>query len=184
MLSDLQKTKLSQLFKIIDTNHDGGVDASDLDRLAHNVAGERGWKPGSQQYEALRARYQMQLQPSQPFMKGGKLDLNGYLAFHDQLLNVPGAYDSMVRALAEFVFDTLDADGSGKISAKELTQFYRAYGLSEAAAQASFKALDTNHDGALSRAEVTDMVAQFYFSSDPAAPGNNLFGPISVAIPA
>ncbi|MEX2283985.1 MAG: hypothetical protein WEE89_15980 [Gemmatimonadota bacterium] len=60
---------------------------------------------------------------------------------------------------------------------EEARSFYAAHGMDQDTADAVFARIDIDRDGFLTHAEVTDIVRQFYFSSDPQVPGNWLFGP-------
>lgn len=179
MLSELQKKKISRLFRVFDANGDGYVEAADAERVARRIAKIRGWSEDSEEYAELEALYDegVQMLESQ-FDDQGRVDLDGYLRFHDQILNIPGAYHQTVGQLADFIFQVLDADGDGRISLDEVEQFYRAYSIDEELAPTAFEKLDVDADGFLSEDEIRDAVAQFYFSSDPDARGNWLLGPL------
>lgn len=179
MLSDLQKKKISRLFQVFDANGDGYVEAADAERVAKRIAEIRGWSEDSEEYRKVRALYGEGIQALESqFDDQGRVDLDGYLGFHDNILNIPGAYHQVVGQLADFVFNVLDGDGDGQISLPEVKEFYRAYSIDEELAPVAFDKLDVDGDGYLSESEIRDAVSQFYFSSDPDARGNWLLGPL------
>ena len=52
-----------------------------------------------------------------------------------------------------------------------------AFGVAEGIPEWSFKHLDLNGDGKISKDEFVTIVEQFHLSQDRDAPGNFLFGP-------
>lgn len=176
MLTDLQKKKITRLFNVVDSDRNGVLEKSDIERVSTNLCEGRGWKSGEQKWEALKARYAFTWQQVQPFADKDKVSLEKFIEYHDKMLNIPGAYDATVKAMTDFIFDALDSDGDGKITLAENKAFYKAYGIDEKEADKVFPKLDLNADGHISRAELTDLVTQFFFGSDPEAPGNWLFG--------
>lgn len=177
MLSELQKKKIMRQFEVFDADGNGYLEAADMDRIAERVASIRGWSKDSPSFAALHKLYEYGVEAAQPFMDDqGRVDRDAYLKFYDKTLNAPGAYNAVVGQLAEFLFTVLDADGDGQITQDEVRQFYEAYGIDVELAPEAFGKLDMNGDGHISKGEVTDAVAQFYFSSDPEAPGNWLLG--------
>jgi pimeloyl-ACP methyl ester carboxylesterase len=169
MLTDLQKQKLTRLFHILDANDNGYLEPADAERLAHNIATARDIERSSPQFAALLRRYQESMALSRPFADAsGRLNLNAFLQYHDWMLNMPGTYQLAVQRLVEFVFYALDEDGDGEVTLAEARLFYAAHGI--------------DSDGFLTHAEATDIVTQFYFSSDPHVPGNWLFGPFAEVV--
>lgn len=175
MLSDVQKRKFSRLFALFDTDRNGCVDRADYERIAHSIAETGGHGPGSPRFVALTERYE---RAWEALNAPDDLGVNSeeWLAYHEKLLVTPGAYEDTLGVAVETVFDALDADGDGKITEDEWRQFFRAYSIDESLVDRCFPRFDLDRDGYVSRAEASDLVAQFYFSSDPDAPGNWLFG--------
>lgn len=177
MLSDLQKRKVSRLFQIFDANGDGYIEPSDAERIAKRFASIRGWSEESDEYEELKQLYQEGIEAIDPFLDDDeRADLDAYIRFHDQILNIPGAYQQAIGQLADFIFHVLDADSDGRIGVDEVRQFYQAYAIDEDLASEAFAKLDVDGDGFLSHDEIKDAVSQFYLSSDPDARGNWLLG--------
>lgn len=177
MLSDLQQRKISRLFDTFDADGNGYLEEADTERVAKRLAAARGWAEDSPAYAALRQLYQYGVDATKEFQnEEGHIDRESYIQFHEKMLNTPGAYDATVRQLADFIFNVLDGDGDGKITEDEVRVFYSAYSIDESLAPEAFRKMDMDGDGHISKSEVTDAVAQFYFSSDPDAPGNWLLG--------
>lgn len=67
--------------------------------------------------------------------------------------------------------------GDDSIGVSEFSDFYGVFGLAVSLAETVFVELDTNGDGVISRAELTELSRQFYRGNDLEAAGNVLFGP-------
>ncbi len=72
----------------------------------------------------------------------------------------------------------MDHDGSGEISVEEYKLFFKCLGMSEAAATASFTALDANGDGKLSLEEFVRLGRDFFISEDEQRPSKLFWGPL------
>lgn len=183
MLSDLQQRKIVRMFEILDTDGNGYIEPSDLVRLAGSVATAIGLRPATAEFEAIRWRYLASWDEARPFVdRRGRVALDDYLRYHEQLVSMPEAFESRMRSLADFVFSLLDADGDGRITREELSRFQAAHGVPESLSEMIFPLLDLDGDGYLSAAEMREMLPQYYLSADPAEPGNWLFGPIEAAL--
>jgi len=71
-------------------------------------------------------------------------------------------------------FDVIDTNGDGHISVKEYQVYYKALGLDTRYADESFKDVDTDHNGEISRAEYMAAVDDFFCSENP----SNFWGPL------
>jgi Ca2+-binding EF-hand superfamily protein len=70
----------------------------------------------------------------------------------------------------------LDKDGS--ISVEEYKTMYKIHGIgNESLAAKIFAKLDFDGDGKISKNDAMNLVADFYLSDNPQAPGNLFFGP-------
>jgi Ca2+-binding EF-hand superfamily protein len=176
MLTDLQKQKFIHLFGVLDSDDNGYVDWADFERIATRIADKRSYQPGSQEYEGLMAQYGYGWEQARPFADENGMGLDKWLAYNDALLSTPGVYDTLVRPTAGMIFDTFDEDGDQKVSVSEWRDFFSCYSIDPIEADECFPRFDLNGDGYVSRSELVDLVGQFYLSSDPAAPGNYLFG--------
>lgn len=172
MLSEIQKQKITKLFNVLDADGNGYFEVADLDRLAERLGEGR----SAAQVETLRERYHALFESGKAHSQDGRLDLEGFIAQQDEILNTPGAYDGTIRSLTDFILELLDTDGDGKVTSAEMERFYRAYEMDQTQAGEVFSRLDTNGDGYISRSEMIDHVGDFFYSSDENAPGNVLFG--------
>ena len=56
--------------------------------------------------------------------------------------------------------------------------FYKCLGLSQSVAKESFKAIDTDSNGFISKPELLKAYEEFLWGVDENAPGNMFFGPL------
>ncbi len=177
MLTDLQKRKLAVLFHANDANRDGFLEQEDFERIADLYAQPRGWQPGSPGYDSLHATFLgiwQGLRESAHPARADRVTLDEMLASFDRLFQ---SDPDLVPRLSALAFDTLDADGDGKIFIDEYRQLLATALLDAPVADQTFPRLDLNSDGYLTREELNQLFAEFFLSDDPNAPGNWLWGP-------
>jgi Ca2+-binding EF-hand superfamily protein len=180
MLTDLQKRKLTSWFNLCDLDKNGALEARDYERLIDNVARERGFAAGSAGYDQIRAGYMRGWQQVERFADAatpGKVGLAQFLDSHDEMLSDRKLFDALILGVAESIIKLSDQDGDGRLSEREYTSNMGAYGLDAAHARAAFARLDRDADGYIGKDELLKDVEEFYYSDDPAAPGNWLVGP-------
>jgi Ca2+-binding EF-hand superfamily protein len=184
MLTELQKRKLMKLFSMYDACNLGVLRISDFERLAQQLAEMRGWKPGTEAYEKLINQYlfrwnrmRAEIKQTLNVRNDGQVNLDEWLTYYDTVLN-DQAHEEDLLALAEAVFNVVDVDQSGHLDQGEWTELFRAYNIPVIYVEETFARIDRDGDGALSKAEVLSMIREFYYSSDPDAAGNYMFGPI------
>jgi len=76
------------------------------------------------------------------------------------------------------LFSIIDTDKDGIIGEKEFSVFYKAYGISEEIAKESFRHLDTDQDGKMSRDEFLKASSNFYSLETEGDPSQYLWGPL------
>ena len=178
MLTNLQERKLTRLFHLLDNDSSGFVDGADLDRIACNLAAAIGAAPGSRPCATLQARYggiwRMLLDADANL--DGRVTLREWLRASEGMLRSQGVYDEVIGQLVDKVFDLLDANHVGSITAQEYASWLAASNVTPDAAGEAFQRIDLDSDGALSKDEIRQLFFDFYYSDDPQAPGNWLFG--------
>jgi Ca2+-binding EF-hand superfamily protein len=181
MLTDLQKQKLSHLFRVLDANRDDVLERADYDAIVSNLSTQYGWKPGSEPYSALEALYLgiwNNLKSRADANGDGKVSLREFLDFHDVMLASPELYQQITVGTVELLFRAFDRDHDGHVTGDDFRQFFDAYRISTpGVAATAFHKLDVTGHGRISREDALHRVKEYYFSSEPDAPGNWLFGP-------
>jgi Ca2+-binding EF-hand superfamily protein len=179
MLTDFQKKKLGRLFNALDSDGNGQLERNDYTKIVENLARIDGWQSGSEEYAALEALYMTiwgNLKALADIDNNGQVSLDEFLDFHAQMLSSPEMFDQLTIGTLELLFDPFDRDRDGNISPQDFAQFFSAYGIDQSAADEAFRKMDGNGDGKISKEEAAERVKEFYFSQDPAAAGNWLFG--------
>jgi Ca2+-binding EF-hand superfamily protein len=182
MLSAFRRAKLAHQFRIYDTNADGVLERTDLLRVADALAAARGDEPGSAAYQTLSTHYEELWAPLQRRAGGAlhaKVTLEGYLAWHTEVLADVTTYEKALGRMAGLLFDVFDEDGDGVVNLAEYERFARCTGIPGTPAS-WFPRLDLDNDGRLTRDEVRALAEQFYFSDDPHAPGNWFYGAMEI----
>src|SRR5438045_1789536 len=157
MLTALQQRKLPNLFAVQDTNKDGYLDWSDYEAFHRQLMALRGVSPESSPSQDLLARlrrYWDGLTALADPNGDQRISLKEWLAYQDQLLGT-GLRESVSKPIGEMVWQLLDGDGDGAVSAAEYTAIYTWRGLDPQQAAANFQRLDRNGDGRLTVDEIT-----------------------------
>jgi Ca2+-binding EF-hand superfamily protein len=179
MLSEFRRKKMARVFDVYDVNKNGVLDQGDYERLAANLAKQRGIAEGTPAFAEIRATYLGAWTAMQKLANGGKSPNVTLSEWHDSreaLLADPSNYAAVVKNVTDAVFNQLDVNEDDQISLEEYRLLYDIYEVDPAPAEEAFKVLDANHDGFLSRADVTKILDEYYYSEDPAAAGNWIFG--------
>ncbi len=178
MLTNLQERKLTWLFHLLDNDHSGFIDSADLDRVARHLAGAIGAAPGSRPYATLQARYGgiWRMLTDVDANLDDRVTLREWLRANKDMLGSEAMYDEVIGQLVDKVFDLLDADHDGSITLLEYGSWLAASNVAPEAAWEAFQKIDLNSDGIVSKDEMKRLFLDFYYSDDPRAPGNWLFG--------
>ena len=180
MLSDLQKKKLGRLFKVLDTDHNGVLERNDYTTVVSNLARTNGWQPGSEEYSAVETLYMTiwgNLKALADVNNDGQVSFQEFVDFHDQMLSTPEMYDQITVGTVDLLFEAFDRNRDGQFSRDDFRDFFTGYGITDqAAADEAFQKMDKSGGGKVSKEEALERVKEFYFSTDPAAAGNWLFG--------
>ena len=181
MLTEFQKTKFPNLFKMFDMDNDGSITQRDLVRVVNACTAQRGWQSGEKDYKSLYNHFisiwETMLESADK-NNDEMLSLNEILELQDNLLEDPETYDRMINGVGAAIFSTFDTNSDGRLSLKEYADFYRVMGLDVEFATLIFDQLDLDKNGIISIDELLILLDQFFTSQDKSAPGNFLFGPV------
>ncbi|MCU0450104.1 MAG: EF-hand domain-containing protein [Bernardetiaceae bacterium] len=182
MLSEFQKQKFSNLFRIHDLNRGGTLGRNDFEELARRIALAEGWPEKSPAHLALHERMQGVWQGIGEYAdldQDGQVTEAEWLEFWDGVISNPILYQRLALPLGEVIYQMLDINQDGLISQQEWFAFYQVLDLPTSLAKEMFTQLDTDHSGTLSVAEVITAYEVFLQSDTPSLPGNQLFGRLS-----
>jgi Ca2+-binding EF-hand superfamily protein len=176
MASEFQRRKISGVFGAMDADRDGCLTESDFRALTARWLDLRGTDAGTPEGQQLAA-----------IMMGwwgtlldadrdgdGKVTLDEVLDVVDELPKMPGA----VTGTAAAMFEAVDENGDGAISAAEYHRLIEAWSGADTPTDDVFAHLDLDGDGRLSRDEFAGHWLEFWAGDDPAAPGSWVFGRI------
>jgi Ca2+-binding EF-hand superfamily protein len=173
MASDFQRRKISGVFGAMDTDGDGFLTETDFRALTARWLDLRGTDastPAGQQLAAVMMGWWGTLDKAAG--GGGRVSLDQVLQVVDELPATPGA----VTGTAEAMFEAVDENGDGAISAVEYERLIAAWNGVGTPSGDVFALLDSDGDGRLSRDEFTRHWFEFWAGDDPAAPGSRVFG--------
>ncbi|MBB4964386.1 EF-hand domain-containing protein [Saccharothrix violaceirubra] len=171
MASDLQRKKTALVFTAMDVNGDGFLERRDFDALAERWSALRGGADTAELREVLTSWwYALQLVTDADGDR--RVTLDEAQSVSDRLAEKKG----LVMATARSIFDAVDEDGDGRVTAAEYNQLIQAWTGRAAFTDDVFRLLDLNGDGTLSKAEFQRHWVEFWTGDDASAPGTHVFG--------
>jgi Ca2+-binding EF-hand superfamily protein len=175
MASDFQRRKISGVFGAMDADHDGYLTEADFRALTARWLELRGTDastPDGRRLAGIMMGWWGTLDDAAG--GGGQVSLDQVLEVVDELPRMPGA----VTGTAEAMFEAVDENGDGVISAAEYDRLIAAWNGVGTPSADVFALLDSDGDGLLSREEFTGHWFEFWAGDDPAAPGSRVFGSV------
>ena len=183
-LADLQIRKLMKLFSMYDADNTGVLKLHNFQTLIDRLAALRNWKPDSPEYTHLQTKFmhrwvhiRAEIKDKLKGNKDGSVTLAEWLLFYEGVLS-DASYRDHINEVTNLIFDAVDVDASDTLSLPEWQQLFQIYGIPVIYAQEAFASIDLDGDHSLSKPEVLQRVEEFYYSQDPNAPGNFMFGPL------
>jgi len=175
MLTNLQRQKSIKLFSMYDVNNNGTLQLDDLEIVVYNLATIRSWNVSSGKCKILLEKFAyewMRLKGQIDVDRDGKISLDEWLAYHEKILVEQRQNTTWVS----FIFDALNEDMNGHLCKKEWQDLFKAHHIPTVYVDEIFAKLDADGNGYLSKEEVIERLNEFYFSNDPTAIGNCMFG--------
>ncbi len=173
MASQLQRGKVSAVFRAMDADGDGYLTEADFRAITDRWTGLRGAAPADRdRVGAIMLGWWAALAEVADSDRDDRVTVDEVLTLVDRL---PTMLDS-VAATASALFDAVDADRDDRISAAEHRALVEAWSGGGTDTDAVFPLLDGDGDGYLCRDEFTELWTEFWAGDDPTAPGNWVFG--------
>jgi Ca2+-binding EF-hand superfamily protein len=169
--SDLQRKKTSVVFTAMDVNGDGFLERADFEALTERWTGIRG-EAGSERLREIMMGWWDALHTASDENRDQRVTLEEVLAAVGNL----GTMLDLVVATAESMFEAVDEDGDGRVSATEYARMIHAWTGDESPTDAGFARLDLDGDGWISKSEFVSHWVEFWAGDDEDAPGTYVFG--------
>ncbi len=178
MLTKLQKQKQTHFFHILDYDCNGVIQRDDFVAIGENIAVIRGFGVQSKEFEIVMSTSLGVWDKLTQYVHSANCSLDMWLTFIDSLVinSSEDWYDQYVTGMVQTLFDLFDTDNDYYISLDEYIDLFIGMRIEVRFAPISFKNLDQNKDGLISRDELVSAVEEFLKSDDPKATGNWLFG--------
>ncbi|MBE1573715.1 EF-hand domain-containing protein [Amycolatopsis roodepoortensis] len=174
MASDLQRRKISGVFAAMDVDGDGFLQERDFQALADRWARRRG-QGDERRLTGIMLSWWTTLLAASDLDRDDKVTLDEVLLVVDKLPDTPEA----VTATADAMFEAIDENGDGLISAAEYRRLIEVWNGRPTDTDATFPLLDADGDGMLSRDEFAALWLEFWAGDDAQAPGTLVFGPLA-----
>jgi Ca2+-binding EF-hand superfamily protein len=175
MASELQRRKTDLVFRAMDVDLDGFLVRDDFAALTDRWTVNRGLAPDSPEAARLSAimmGWWETLLAASDADRDGRVTLDEVLVVVDRL-----ATDrAPVVATATAMFEAIDADGDGRISAAEYRELIETWNGAPTDTDEVFALLDLDGDGHLSEEEFVLLWTEFWAGDDPDAAGTWVFG--------
>lgn len=167
--------RFGDLFDVLDTDGDKSVTWSDYQRLVDRYLSSYGLEASAPRARAIQAAYESLWHKLVQATEEEPLDRDRFVAAM-HAASEDRTRSNAAEAVAEAVFDLLDADGDGRISEQEFLVYANALGAREEDARKRFAHVDTDGDGDISREEFVLSARQYLFGDDIDSPGGFVFG--------
>lgn len=180
MLTDLQKRKLMKLFTVYDADCSGVLERKDFDKVAQELTAMAGWSTRSPKCLTLTNQFAQEwkcLLKSADADQDQAISIEEWFGYYDDLLSDEKKYQERAAALQDQIFDVFDANGNGELCDTEWAKFLSICNVSPVYVTVLFPKLDTDGDGVIKKADFLTLMQDFFYSNDPDAPGNLVFGP-------
>ncbi len=179
MLTELQKKKLTHYFNAFDVDKNGALGKADFDKIVNGYAEAYKITQDSATYQYISSTYAKRwdaLEKDADKNADKKVSLDEWLSYQDKLLN-DSKSDFLWLKVASMFIDVQDIDKDGAWSLEEYKIMYKIHGIgNESLAAEIFSKLDFDGDGKIMKNDIMNLVADFYLSDNPQAPGNLFFG--------
>ncbi|MEQ9403671.1 MAG: hypothetical protein RIM99_08815 [Cyclobacteriaceae bacterium] len=178
-MTDLLESKLDYFFSILDANGNSILQPNDFVEVANKLSDKLRYGPSSP------IRLKLQRQASRLFVQiltdmekeDDQITPEDWFHFFEYFhFERPGYIRSYVTRIVNYIFLLFDRNFDKYINREEYSEMFRAYGIDYKYEGSSFDKLDKNKDGFISQEELIQGFCDFFFSSDPNAPGNWIFG--------
>ncbi len=183
MLTVLQKHKLGHLFSIIDFDHNGLLQKSDLQSIAENISVFAGVIDRNEHQINLKKYAEEVWNLIATHHQNADIDsiqLDQWLDFMEATFYTPAKdeVDRKINRIVDIAQQVFDKNQDVLISKLEFMSIFVSFRVEIRFANKCFQAIDSNADGHISKEELLNATREFFQSDDESSVGNQLFGEI------
>ena len=134
-LTPLRARKLEKMFSTLDLNGDGVIGRADFLRRVEGFARLRTWTSETPEYRrnvAYSLEEWRNLRETADIDENGTISFEEYLRFGDVFLSDRDAVRAYARGDVQLLFDAMDTDGDGKVTAAEYREYLEVCGVDTA----------------------------------------------------
>lgn len=174
---DSRKRRISTAFNSMDGSGKGRLGPQDVDRVVDELASNLGVDPRSADAEAFRrgARHlHASLNKKLGRPESTEITEEDYVRAAESMSTAE--IRAMVDPYVDGLFELIDTDDDGAITAEEFAYHQAALGIDQDRATEAFESLDSNGDGKLGKEEFRKYGRQFYQDTASDSAADNLTG--------
>jgi len=171
--------KATHRFDMWDSNNDGILTEDEFLRVGQGVLDADGTSEdtpkGKAVMEGIREFWARHLE-GMDLDQDGTISRDEYRVAVERNIRGNEGVEAVVVPFWEAILDLADEDGSRALQSEEFVKVLAAFGVSRQDAELTFANIDADGNGSITPDEWLEALRQFWTSTDPAAPGNTLFG--------
>ncbi|XP_069674945.1 calexcitin-2 isoform X2 [Periplaneta americana] len=183
-MSDFRRKKLLHVFNVFfDVNHSGTIEKKDFELAVERICKARGWKesdPKHTETKDILFKVWDGLRQKADANQDGQVSHEEWVTMWDDYAKNPDQALGWQNQYMNFMFELEDSSGDGTIDEEEFKSLCVSYGLSPDESTEAFGKFTSNNTVEITREVFADLWKQFFASEDPNAPGNYIFGKVSI----
>lgn len=176
MLSELQRRKLTRMFRLFDRDGDGAIAWADYARVSARMLDVLELAPDSTEGAEMAASYRVEWEEL-ALEPGAGVHLPRWLAYRAEQLSMRDAFEINIAPYVLTIATHIDRDGDGFVGGDDLRRYLALYDMPDAERAAAVARLDPTGRGRIPYVELEDRAREFYYSNNPEAPGSWFLGP-------
>jgi Ca2+-binding EF-hand superfamily protein len=158
-----ENTRLEERFRLWDADGNGVIERSDFESEADGIINGLGAQ-GSPKGAELKQAYLAMFDHLANAAGTDRMDKAEFLRVAEREIISKGdaGFSKVVAPTIQAIVNVLDTDGDGEVSPSEMTKWFNAIGLDQAAADEAFGQLDADGSGKLSVTELVNAVRDYH----------------------
>jgi hypothetical protein len=176
MLSEMQRRKITRMFRLFDQDSDGQMVWGDYARVSTRLVDAielpRTTPEGAELLDSYRVEWdEIAGGPD------GTVALDRWLAYRGEQLSVRDAFEVNIAPYILTIATNLDRDRDGVLVRDDLWRYLGLYQMPDADRDLALARLAPPGARPITYVGLEDLVREFYYSNNPEAPGSWFLGP-------